>query len=114
MRMRIVGYSSGFGSIIVKFYGKNKVLIKICNFLPKGLHEGLPSYRISLKLLKETMQHFKSIKFLNFFFLVLWVTFGPLKPDPYSQCGAGSSRKKWGSIRIHSCFELCFNAKLVS
>ncbi len=46
-----------------------------------GLHKVCPSYRRSLQLSKEAIQHFKTWTFTNFF-LLLWVTFALLDPDP--------------------------------
>jgi hypothetical protein len=62
-------------------------MIKIAIYLSLGLFKGRPSYRRSLQLPKENIQHLKKIKFINFF-LFLWVIFAILDPDP--DCGSGS------------------------
>jgi hypothetical protein len=48
-------------------------------YLSLGLHKGRPSYRRSLQLSKENIQ--QNMKFLNFF-LLFWVIFALLDPDP--------------------------------
>ncbi len=48
-----------------------------------GLYKERPSYRRSLQLSKENIQHFKNMKFFNFF-LLLWVIFALLDPDSES------------------------------
>ncbi len=63
--------------------------IKNYNYLSLGLHKGRPSCKRSLQLSKENIQHFKKWNFLNFF-LLLWVIFGLLNPDPDSEYGSGS------------------------
>jgi hypothetical protein len=63
---------------------------KIKFYLFLGLHKGHPSYKRSLQLSKENIQHFKNMKFINFF-LLMWVIFALLDPDPDSECGSGST-----------------------
>jgi hypothetical protein len=63
---------------------------KIAIHLSLGLHKGRHSYRISLQPSIENIQHFKNMKFLNFF-LFLWVTFGLLDQDPDSESRSGST-----------------------
>ncbi len=56
------------------------------NYLSLGLHKERPSYRKSLQLSKEAIQHFKTWT-LNIF-LLLWVIFALLDPDPDSESGS--------------------------
>jgi hypothetical protein len=49
---------------------------KTASYLSLGLHKVCPSYRRSLQLSKEAIQHFKTWTFTNFF-LLLWVIFCP-------------------------------------
>ncbi len=49
---------------------------KTAIYLSLGLHKVCPSYRRSLQLSKEAIQHFKTWFFTNFF-LPLWVIFCP-------------------------------------
>jgi hypothetical protein len=49
-------------------------------YLSLGLHKGLLSYRRSLQLSKENIQHLKTLNFLIFLFL--WVIFALLDRDP--------------------------------
>ncbi len=70
-------------------------------YLSLGLHKGRPSYRRSLQLAKENIQHFKTRNFL-IFILLLWFTFALLNPYPDSEYGFGStdlieSRIQYGS-----------------
>jgi hypothetical protein len=59
------------------FFYKSKTTI----YLSLGLHKERPSYRRSLQLSKEAIQHLKHE--LSKFFLLLWVTFALLDPpDP--------------------------------
>ncbi len=62
---------------------------KTAIYLSLGLHKVCPSYRRSLQLSKEAIQHFKTWTFTNFF-LLLWVIFALLDPDPDSESGSGS------------------------
>jgi hypothetical protein len=55
--------------------------IKATIYLSLGLQKERPSYRRSLHPSKENIQHFQNMKFLDFF-LVLWVIFALLDPDP--------------------------------
>ncbi len=57
-------------------------------YLSLGLRKGHPSYKRSLQLSKENIQHFKTWNFL-IFFLLLWVIFALLDPD--SEYGSGST-----------------------
>ncbi len=61
---------------------------KTAIYLSLGLHQECPSYRRSLQLSKEAIQHFKTWTLTNFF-LLLWVIFALLDPDPES--GSGST-----------------------
>ncbi len=61
---------------------------KTAIYLSLGLHKVYPSYRRSLQLSKEAIQHFKTWTFTNFF-LLLWVIFSLLNPDPDSEYGSG-------------------------
>ncbi len=54
---------------------------KTAIYLSLGLHKVCPSCRRSLQLSKEAIQHFKTWTFTNFF-LLLWVIFALLDPDP--------------------------------
>ncbi len=54
-----------------KFLGSKSTI-----YLSLGLHKGRPSYRRSLRLSKENIQHFKTWNFL--IFSTLWVIFLPL------------------------------------
>ncbi len=65
------------------FYIKNYNL-----YLSLGLHKERPSYRRSLQLSKEAIQHFKTWTFKKF--LLLWVIFALLDPDPDSESGSRS------------------------
>jgi len=57
---------------------------KTAIYLSLGLHKVCPSYRRSLQLSKEAIQHFKTWTLTNFF-LLLWVIFALLDPDPDPQ-----------------------------
>ncbi len=60
----------------IKFTGENKkIWSKITIYLSLGLHKGRPSYRRTLQLSKENIQHFKTLNFLLFIFF--W---GPFLP----------------------------------
>ncbi len=54
---------------------------KTAIYLSLGLHKVCPSYKRSLQLSKRAIQHFKTWTFTNFF-LLLWVIFALLDPDP--------------------------------
>ncbi len=73
---------------------KKKQLISFLSitamYLSLGLHKVCLSYRRSLQLSKEAIQHFKTWTFTNFF-LLLWVIFALLDPDPDSEYGSGST-----------------------
>jgi hypothetical protein len=68
---------------------KKKLKSKTTIYLYLGLHKGRPSYKRSLQLSKKNIQHF-NMKFLKFF-LLLWVIFALLDPDPDSEYGSGST-----------------------
>jgi hypothetical protein len=51
-------------------------------------YKGRPSFRRSLQPSKENIQHFKKMKFINFF--LLWVIFALLDPDSDCESGYGS------------------------
>jgi hypothetical protein len=55
-------------------------------YLSVGLHKGRPSYKRSLQFSKENIQHFK----INFF-LLLWVIFALVDPEPNSEYESGST-----------------------
>ncbi len=59
---------------------------KTAIYLSLGLHKVCPSYRRSLQLSKEAIQHFKTWTFTHFC-LLLWVIFALLDPDPDSEYG---------------------------
>jgi hypothetical protein len=59
----------------LNFFGSKTTI-----YLSLGLHKELSSYRRSLQLSKEVIQHFKTRTFK--FFLLLWVIFALLDPDP--------------------------------
>ncbi len=67
---------------------------KLQGILSLGHLKGRPSWKRSIQLLKENIQHFKTIHFLTFFFY-LWVMFALLVPDPntvgLNQSGSGSN-----------------------
>ncbi len=62
----------------IKFFLDQKLQF---TFLSQGLHKGRPSYKRILHLSKEDIQHLKTWNFL-IFFLLLWVIFALLDPDP--------------------------------
>ncbi len=66
---------------------KNFFFSKTAIHLSLGLHKVCPSYRRSLQLSKEAIQHFKTWTFTNFF-LLLWVIFALLDPGPDSESGS--------------------------
>ncbi len=77
--------------------------IKNCNYLSLGLHKVCPSYRRSLQLSKEAIQHFKTWTFTNYC-LLLWVIFAflaRLNTDPIR-------------IRIHSPSSVFVNLPILS
>ncbi len=88
---------------------------KTAIYLSLGLHKVCPSYRRSLQLSKESIQHFKTWTFTNIF-LLLWVIFALLDPDPVSEYGSGSGSTdpiEYGSgsrIRIHNPGQRCGSA----
>ncbi len=53
-------------------------------YLSLGLHKVCPSYRRSLQLSKEAIQHFTKHELLQIF-LLLWVIFALLDPDPLTR-----------------------------
>jgi hypothetical protein len=57
-------------------------------YLSVGLHKERPTY--SLQLSKENIQHFKH-EISKFLFLLLWVIFALLDPDPDSEYGSRST-----------------------
>ncbi len=59
----------------INFFGSKTTL-----YLLRGLHKGRPSYRKSLQPSKENIQHYKTWNFI--FFLLLYVNFALLDPDP--------------------------------
>ncbi len=80
------GICQGFGSVFIWYGSGSRVFIttnwkkftaeknlifcgaKITIYLSLGLHKGRPSYKRSLQLSKENIQHFKTWNFLNFFY----------------------------------------------
>ncbi len=63
--------------------------VKTTIYLSLGLHRERPSYRRSLQLLKEAIQHFKKLTFKIFFyfcgsFLSSWIRIRIPNPDPGS------------------------------
>ncbi len=86
--------------IRIQGFNDDRKLKKICSWkliffyqklLSQGLHEGRPSYKRSLQLSKENIQHFKTWNFK--FFLLVWVIFALLDPDLDldSDYGSGST-----------------------
>ncbi len=77
-----------------KNYSRNLFFIffgsKTAIYLSLGLHKVCPSYRRSLQLSKEAIQHFKTWTFTTFF-LLLWVIFVLLDPDPNPGSESGST-----------------------
>jgi hypothetical protein len=76
-----------------KNYSRNLLFIFFGSiYLSLGLHKVCRSYRRSLQLSKEAIQHFKTWTFTTFF-LILWVIFVLLDPDPNpdSESGSGST-----------------------
>ncbi len=67
----------------LNFFGSKTTI-----YLSLDLHKGRLSYRRSLQLLKENIQHLKTLNFL-IFFLLFWVIFAllDLDPDPDSEYG---------------------------
>ncbi len=57
-------------------------------YLSLGLHRGRPSYKRSLQLSKENIQHFKTWFYI--FFPLFWVIFALLDSDPDSEYESGS------------------------
>ncbi len=79
---------------------------KTAIYLSLGLHKVCPSYRRSLQLSKEAIQHFKTWTFTNFF-LLLWVIFALLDPNPDPDSESGSETlvytvvwMTWGCILL--------------
>ncbi len=62
---------------------KNFFGSKTAIYLSLGLHKVRPKYRRSLQLSKEAIQHFKTWTFKKF--LLLWVFFALLDPDPLTR-----------------------------
>jgi hypothetical protein len=62
---------------------------KTAIYLSLGLHKVYLSYRRSLLLSKEAIQHFKTWTF-TYYCLLLWVIFALLDPDPDSEYRSGS------------------------
>jgi hypothetical protein len=79
-------------------------LSKSCNltYLSLGLHNGIPSYRRSLKTSRENLQHFKPLNFFTFF-PFLWVLFALL--DPATQTTADPCVS--GSETLISGYNFC-------
>ncbi len=72
-----------FMTKIKKVYSGKKFMFfisKIAYYLSLGLNKECPSYRRSLQLSKKNIQHFETLNFLTF--LLLWVIFALLDPDP--------------------------------
>ncbi len=63
---------------------------KTAIYLSLGIHKVCPSYRRSLQLSKEAIQHFKTWTFTNFC-LLLWVIFALLEPEPDPDSESGST-----------------------
>ncbi len=59
-------------------------------YLSRGLYKGHPSYRRSLQLSKENIQHFKTWNFLIFFYFCGSLALLNLDPDPDSEYGSVS------------------------
>ncbi len=58
------------------------------NYLSLGLYKGRLSYKRSIQLSKENIQHLKTTNFF-IFFLLLWIIYALLDPDPDSEYGSG-------------------------
>jgi hypothetical protein len=98
-----ISSESGSGSriLMIKTFLKKKIQRKICYifywskiaiyFFP-GLYKGHPSYRRSLQLSKENIQHFKKWNLLTFFFFM-----GLLCPPE-----SGSTTLVIGTDRYHA------------
>jgi hypothetical protein len=95
IRIRI---QSGSGAFMTKNWKKNYswnfyfifFLSKTAIYLSLGLHKVCPSYRRSLQLSKEAIQHFKTWAFANFFyfcgsFLPFWIRIPNPDPDPQTR-----------------------------
>ncbi len=105
---------------IEKNYSWKKIyffLSKTTIYLSPGLHKERPSYRRSLQLSKEVIQHFKTWTF-TIFFLLLWVIFALLDPDPdpltqlnldpIRICNPGFFTKLWlGKLQFCIKLRLC-------
>ncbi len=84
------GDHSGSRALMTKNWKKltaEKNWLKTAIYLSLGLHKVCPSYRRSLQLSKEAIQHL-TLQNINFykFFLLLWVIFcGPVDPDPLAR-----------------------------
>jgi hypothetical protein len=63
------------------FFGSKNTI-----YLSLGLHKERPSYRRSLQLSKEAIQHFKTLILKKC--LPLWFIFALLDPDPDSESGS--------------------------
>ena len=93
---------------------KNLVFLfwsKTAIYLSLGLHKVCPTYRRSLQFSKEAIQHFKTWTFTNFF-LLLWVIFALLDPDPDSEYGSGSTGPDWIRIQSGSGSETLYKTKI--
>ncbi len=100
--IRIQGF---FDQKFKKFYNSHKKNFKSKTtiYLSLVLHKGRPSYKRSLQLSKENIQHFKTWNFL--IFLLLWVIFPP---------GSGSGFRIQIRIRIHCDLIESWSETLVS
>jgi hypothetical protein len=88
IRIRIQGFDD---QKLKKKKSRHFFLLFLTNIAIKfslALHKGRTSYKRSLQLSKENIQHFKKMKIINFF-LFLWVIFALLEPDPDPDCESG-------------------------
>ncbi len=84
LRIRTSGLRIDYGSERLK-----NLRVRPAISLSLGLHKGRPSYKRSLQLSKENIQHFEIWYLL--IFLLLWVVFALMDPDPDSEYGSGST-----------------------
>ncbi len=85
IRFRIQGFNDQkFKKITAE---KNYIFFKNYNLPILGLHKERPTYRRGIQLSKEAIQHFKTWT-LEKNYLLLWVIFALLDPNPDSESGS--------------------------